>query len=96
MMTMLQTSTPPSTASPEMTDTVIVAQYRSSHGHQVRIFRTEAGALRWKAEIAVEDYEIEFGEPIPQGQSIETTTDAYWASVEGSEFFEISTAAIEE
>ncbi len=55
---------------------VIVAVYSHRHGGDVRVFKTDEGARKWRRQIAEEEYPREMNEPPPTDR--EEAADRYF------------------
>lgn len=81
----------------DATKQVIVASYRHKHGTDVRIFRTEAGADKWREDIATNDWDMEMDDT-PAPADAKERANRYWEAMNDSdrEWFETETADVED
>ena len=82
----------------QTTETVFLATYNHKHGSDVRAFKTQDGADRWRREIADEWWDQEMPANAPKPEDSEARAAAYWAKMEENdrESFDVNAIDIED
>ena len=62
-----------------MTQPIFAAAYSDDNGIYVRLFKTEAGAIRYREEIAKECWDAHFLGPMPANQTDEEIADHFFS-----------------
>ena len=77
---------------------VTVATFSHKTGIDTRVFATNAGAMRWRGEIAETyfDRENTANPPVPRPSDPEALVQAYWNMMEGYESFDTEECEVEE